>query len=318
MAARVAGAGAERYLLSATLPDGSPSWPAPPDEVPLLYANTSGARYERGEVEPVSGIEWPYDLAAYKVRLNAGDTVVDQLFFSAPDGPAGVGYVRDGFATEIAPTTEDGRAVAGPPCDFDGYLTLRAVHPWVNRFHPGDLGCMIQLIPQDAGPSTTTDLAQRAGWDELVLMADPAWVSTDCQTAITGPDAATLAASMRSDPGLEATDPVAVTVGGIDALTMDVRMNARATGCVNVDTDGNPADPGALFPVLQWIDGVDAVDGRVHLPATGAWMRIYLLDPPEGSSLPTVQIAVVARGSSFDRAVEAAAPVLETIEFQAE
>ncbi len=68
--ARVAGEGAQQYLN------------VPEEDIPLLYATTSGAPYERAEFEPVRGIEWPYGVRAFKVRLFAGDTVVEQLFFT--------------------------------------------------------------------------------------------------------------------------------------------------------------------------------------------------------------------------------------------
>ena len=77
--ARVAGEGAEKYLLPVS--GDSTSLP------PLLYATTSGAPYERAEFEPVPGIEWPYGWTAFKVRLFAGDTVVEQLFFRPPTIP---------------------------------------------------------------------------------------------------------------------------------------------------------------------------------------------------------------------------------------
>jgi hypothetical protein len=116
LAARVAGEGAEQYLSG--------------DDIPLLYATTSGARYDRAEFEPVRGIEWPYGLTAFKVRLFAGNTVVEQLLFWLDDhDPAALGYVPDGFGTDIAPTTEDGRPVARSYSAFDGKVTLSVAHP---------------------------------------------------------------------------------------------------------------------------------------------------------------------------------------------
>ena len=51
------------------------------DEVPLLYATTTGAPYERFEIERVSGPRWPYGEMEFNVRLFAegGETVVEQL-----------------------------------------------------------------------------------------------------------------------------------------------------------------------------------------------------------------------------------------------
>ena len=152
--ARVAGEGAADYLNR------------PEAEVPLLYATSSGAPYERAEFERVPGIEWPYGWSAFKVRLFAGDTVVEQLFFTAGDSPLGLNYVRDGFGTDIAPTTEDGRPVALPHTYFDGKVTLHAGHPWI--FHDGWEGG--RLIPEGPGAPPTTDGGERSGWDAIELM----------------------------------------------------------------------------------------------------------------------------------------------------
>ena len=46
-------------------------------------------------------------------------------------------------------------------------------------------------------------------------------------------------------------------------------------------------------------------------------MRLYLFDAPGGSSMRTLAIAIVAPESSFERAVEAAVPVVDSVEFHA-
>lgn len=215
--ARVAGEGAEQYLNS-LYPE------IPPEDIPLLYATTSGAPYERAEFEPVPGYEWPYGFRAFKVRLFAGDTVVEQLFFmpyddpeySPADGRLGLEYQPHGFATDIAPTIEDGQPVALPYDDFGGEVTLHATHPWV--FFDSDSGyrgVFGRLIPEGPGVQPTTDGGQRGDWDELVVMADPAAVEVEggCQIGPSPADAEALAASIRSYP-LEATVPVTVSAGG--------------------------------------------------------------------------------------------------------
>ena len=53
---------------------------------------------------------------------------------------------------------------------------------------------------------------------------------------------------------------------------------------------------------------VDGGKGRV---------RYYEIDAPEGSSMQTLTIVLSAAESSFARAVEAAAPVIDSIEFHA-
>jgi hypothetical protein len=44
-------------------------------------------------------------------------------------------------------------------------------------------------------------------------------------------------------------------------------------------------------------------------------MRLYLLDLPEGMSARILAIAIVAHESEFERVVEAAVPVVDSLEF---
>jgi hypothetical protein len=248
------------------------------------------------------------------VRLFAGDTVVEQLFFSGPGDPL-LRYYPDGFGTEIAPTTENGQPVAMRYSYFDGEVTLYAAHPWTNfgTFNP------LGLIPEGPGVPPTTDGAQRHdGWGNFDLMPDPAWVGTDCRKGPDPADAEALAESIRSDPGLEATAPVTVRVGGGEALMMEVRIAAGAPLCVPA-TDGGDLDRdvGLLHQVFDLdAPGVHDPSARTWTGvATGRWMRFYLVDVSEGLSMRILAIAIIAPESSFERAVEAAAPVIDSVEF---
>lgn len=319
IAARVAGQGAEQYLNS-LYPD------VPPEEIPLLYATSSGVPYERGEFEPVPDVEWPYGFRAFKVRLFAGDSVVEQLFFMPYDDPEyfptvgrpGLEYQPHGFATDIAPATENGRPVPLPYSDFGGEVSLHAAHPWV--FVDGDSGygrVLGRLIPEGVGP--TTDGGSRNEWAELILMADPAAVEVEggCQIGPTPADAEALAASIRSYP-LEATFPVAVSAGVLEGLMLDVKISAGAIICGPSTIEGNVED-GVLSPVFDQDAPflVDVDDGLATGVATGEWMRLYLFDTPEGSAMRILAIAIVAPESDFARAVEAAQPVVDSLEFRA-
>ena len=95
------------------------------EEVPLLYATTTGARYERSEIERVSGPHWPYGEMEFKVRLFAegGETVVEQLISSNAGGPLGLW-------SGVTETTENGQPVAVPYGFFDGEVTASAPDPW--------------------------------------------------------------------------------------------------------------------------------------------------------------------------------------------
>lgn len=55
-------------------------------------------------------------------------------------------------------------------------------------------------------------------------------------------------------------------------------------------------------------------DGVATGVATGEWMRLYLFDVPEGSSLRVLAIAIVAPESRFERVVEAAAPIVDSVD----
>ena len=145
--------------------------------------------------------------------------------------------MQDGLATHIAPTTEDGQALAIPHSYFDGEVTLQAAHPWV--FHDGSI--FGALIPDDPGVRPTTDGGERHDWDHFWFLADPLPVGTGCQAGPAPADAAALAESIRTDPDLEATEPVAVNVGGTEALMMDVMIAAGASMLCEYDaTAGAP------------------------------------------------------------------------------
>jgi hypothetical protein len=45
-------------------------------------------------------------------------------------------------------------------------------------------------------------------------------------------------------------------------------------------------------------------------------MRLYLLDVPDGSSIRILAIAIVAREARFDRVIEAATPILDSVELR--
>jgi hypothetical protein len=138
--ARVDGDGAEGYLHT------------PGDaQIPLLYATSSGAPYERSEFELVQGPVWPGGWMEYKVRLFAGDgTVVEQPFLVGPGEDGRLGLEYGTLEDEEFPTTENGAPVpepyTQPPSPFthrfdspfngfsvgypSGWRTRAATEPW--------------------------------------------------------------------------------------------------------------------------------------------------------------------------------------------
>jgi hypothetical protein len=278
--ARVDGEGAEEYL--------------PPEDaqIPLLYATTSDAPYERFEFELVQGPVWPGGWREFKVRLFAegGRSEVEQplVVEHAEDGRLVLVYgtLEDGEA----PTTENGEPLLEPYSILDDEVTFGVPPPWYQFF--------------DYGPETVA-LDGHTIDGSFAVLPEPLPVETGCRLGPSPADAEALARSIRSDPDLEATEPVAVIVGGIEALRMDV---VAATGASVCDYMGTPlvlrvAEPrGPLGPDL----------GQGHR------MRLYLLDLPRGSSARILAIAFVAPEASFETMLEdEEARIMGSFEFHA-
>jgi hypothetical protein len=132
------------------------------------------------------------------------------------------------------------------------------------------------------------------------MMADRRPVETGCQQGPAPVDAEALARSIRSDPDYEATAPVAVSVGGTEALRMDVVAAPGASIC---DAWGAPR---VVTPNDHDWPGMDLEHG--------SRMRLYLLDLPGGTAR-ILAIAIVAPESRFEQVVEAAAPIMDSFEF---
>lgn len=97
---------------------------------------------------------------------------------------------------------------------------------------------------------------------------------------------------------------------------MDVKIGAGAIICGPATSGGDP-EAGVLNPVFDQDASALVHDGLITGVATGEWMRLYLFDVPEGLSMRILAIAIVAPQSRFERAVEAAAPVVNSVEFHA-
>ncbi len=278
--ARIDGEGAEGYILS---------------EVPLLYATTAGARYERFEVDRVSEPRWPYGGMDFTVRLFAdgGETVVEQPISLEHDGfvesdglpPRATLSYWNNYPRE---TTENGQPVP-VPYEFldgdeflDGAVTVSAAAPWLRSLH---FEAALALDDQ--------------ALERVALAVDSLQVS--CRPIPAAADAAALAANLQADPDLVATAAVEVTIGGIAGLQMDLTLAAGASACPE-DRLGSEPDP------------EDRIRGTGFPLELGSRMRLHLLDLPEGSGTPILAIAVVAPDARFEAVVDAATPIIESIE----
>jgi hypothetical protein len=267
--ARIDGEGAEQYF------GGGGGW------APLLYATSSGAPYERSEYELVSGPGWPNESMLFAVRLFAddGQTVVEQSFSVERDAAGRWGLENDQAAVE------NGRELLGLYDILGGEVTFSADDPWD--------GTLFGPSFESNGETADATLFHDAEGVVRVL-ADPLTGASGCEVGPAPADAAALAQSVRSNAEFETTAPVAVTIGGVPALQMDVMSAGEFLVC-----NGRPR----------------LVVSRNELEP-GHRMRLYLVDLPGGSA-QILSIAIVAPKTSFDRVVESAEPILESIEFHA-
>ena len=206
--ARVDGAGAEQYLL-----DEPEEWIF--EDVPLLYATTSGAPFERFETQQVKGPRWPTGRILVRIRLFAeGGTVVEQLFHVVrSDGHLGLVY---GYFDDVLQSTENGQSVN---IILDGEVTFATAPPW--RRALGD--------PSDA---SDTHMRFQAGREEFVVIGtDPLPAGADCENASAPADAETLAQSIMANPDFETTGTVPVRIAGLDWLQMDMDVDYNPLSC---------------------------------------------------------------------------------------
>jgi hypothetical protein len=284
LGARVAGEGAEQYVHMHPGEAREVRFEGPRDgEVALLYATSAGAAYERYEIDRVQGPVWPTGHIEFRIRLFAADgTVVEQglSVVRQEDGRVGIVY---GSQENVPGTTENGQVAPIPYRFLDGEVTFAAASPWNTL---------------DYSPPALYNANPQQG-NRLDMVADPLTVSAGCQPGPAPANAEALVRSIRSDANLVATVPVAATVGGLDALRIDVVAAPGAIDCGDGDT-------GPLV-LTERESSAWRLDGANR-------MRLYVLDLPGGSARVLV-IAIVASESEMDRVADEATPVLDSIEF---
>jgi hypothetical protein len=190
-------------------------------------------------------------------------------------------------------TTENGQAVGEPYSMLDGGVTFSVPPPWDSMFPYSDARGHGEDVAR--GVKTALFLDEEGPNDEvgLTVLADPLPVDSDCREGPAPADAEALARSIRSNLDLEATEPVAVRIAGIEALRMDVVASTGASLCPN---NGTPLTEAGLD--------------------LGHRMRLFLLDLPEGLSARILAITINAPEPRFERAVEASAPIVDSFEFR--
>ena len=109
-------------------------------------------------------------------------------------------------------------------------------------------------------------------------------------------DAAAIAQQVIADPNFETTAPVAARVGGLEAVSIDVAL-----------APGGEACGVGMIEISRWIHAIGW--------EPGLRLRLYLVDLPEGMSVETLAITVVAPEERFEEVIEETAPIIESIEF---
>jgi hypothetical protein len=284
LAARVAGRGAEGYVQ------------VNPDEgdIPLQYATTTGAPYERYEIERVDGPRWPDARMTFSVRLFAdGDATVVEQEVHTQDGP---------FWLDTTSTTENGQPVTLSYTSSDGEVTVSAPSTW-KMWLPGKnagKGGHEQALDVWFGglwrPEDFFGSGERIGFVDPV--AYDAWCAANGGSPLLSApaDAAAIAQELIADPNFETTAPVAASIGGVEAVSIDVAL-----------APGGEACGVGMIDISRWIHEIGW--------EPGLRLRLYLVDLPEGMSVETLAITVVASEERFDEVIAETAPIIESIEF---
>jgi hypothetical protein len=278
LAARVAGTDAEGYVRVESNVD-----------VPLLYATTSGAPYERYEIERTDGPQWPDASMTFSARLFAdGDaTVVEQDI----DWQPGAGLWMDANAT-----IENGQPIMLSHTSADGEVTVSAPSTW-DPWLPGTFEDDVDVWLGRLGRRVTVS-------KDRIEFVDPVAYDSWCadnggSPLLSAPaDAAAIAQQLIADPNFETTPPVAARIGGIEAVSMDVGLAPGGKACGI-----------SMIDIPRWIHTI----GFEWDP--GLRLRLYLVDLPEGMSVETLAITVVASEERFDDVIAETAPIIESIEF---
>jgi hypothetical protein len=215
------------------------------------------------------------------------DLATDRLFDNL-----GVAWHRGAAPESWAdPSTEAGADRPGTFAMLHGEVTFRAAEPWAESHSiPPDprLFSLVGLANDERRPSGAT----------ITILVNSLPPHPSCDSWPAPPSAEALVQAIPSNPNLEATVPVTERLGGIDALRMDV---VAASGT----SFGSCSD-----------DNVDVV----LVPGRGGWGgvepgglgRLYVLDLPGGSARTLAILITAPEAGLFERAVDAAAPVLDS------
>lgn len=284
LAARIGGNGAEGYVQVIRA-----------ETVPLLYATTSGAPYERYEIERGDGPRWPYGGGTFRVRLFAdgGGTVIEQE----------IGWDHSGgFWLDATTTTENGQPVVLSHTSSDGEVTLSAPTTWSTWLPGKGAGRDGHEQALDVWFGMLSRSEHSWAERESIGFVDPVAYDWWCaknggSPLLSAPaDAAAIAEQVVADPNFETTSPVVARIGGLEAVSIDIALAPGGEAC-SVE----------MIEISRWIHVLET--------QPGTRLRLYLVDLPKGMSVETLAITVVAPEERFDEVIAETAPIIESIRF---
>ena len=182
---------------------------------------------------------------------------------------------------------------------LNGDVTFSAAPPWGD--HPEaylDRRVFFLIGPGHTAGGGAPDTPQA----EMTIFANPLAPEAGCGSQRVPPSAEALAQAIRSNSDLETTVPVTGRVGRLGALQLDV---VTAPGA-SIGPCGAEGTDVVYVPGRPW--------GGV---GPGDLGRIYVLDLPEGSARTLAILITAPNADLFQQAVDTAAPILESFEFQA-
>jgi hypothetical protein len=280
-----------------------------------------------------------YDDAAQQIRLYVDSERVAEVSFTATwqaDGPLTVGRAQAHGApadfwpgavedlrlysiaiddTQVQTEYEDHRPASPPPAIPVAPAGFVCSHGGA-CLGPLDAGTYATQIFSPAITYTVPD-----GWTNgedllgnflLQLEGDPRYLGIYRNVAVPfeceeKPDPSVdqsieaLSSWLTEHPGLQTTEPIRVSVGGLDGVYLDISLaSSWTTTC--------PFSEGQ--PVVPFIIGGDP-SSLHHVILPGFEVRLYLLEYEDGN----VAIEVGPEGGSLEEYLEEVAPIIESLQF---
>jgi hypothetical protein len=257
---------------------------------PVLACADGREQIETGFPEEEDGITYTLFL----------DVATDRLFDNL-----GVAWHRGAGPGNAPNATSDSSERTGPGAFsfLGGEVTFQAASPWGDHAESYLDPRIFWLIGRDEGDAAPEQGLSRSEryWQRFPLsieiLANPLPESSCAAPSGVPGSAEEIVGAIRSNPDLESTAPLTETVGGLDALRLDVAAAPGADACVEA------------VPVVT-VAGREGWGGITH-DARG---RLYVLDLPGGSAR-ALAIWITAPQTLFEQAVEAAQPVVDSFEF---